>query len=168
MKMLKILLSILCFSTFLSAEGIVGFWKSVDENSGNPQSVVAIYEHEGKYYGRIVVTFNEDGSFEDSIMDPKNRAPGVKGNPYYSGLDIIWGLQPDGTKYTGGEIMDPEKGRIYDVKIWPEGEDLIVRGELLFIGRNQTWPPAEADDFPEGFQKPDLKTLVPVIPEKAR
>lgn len=149
----------------LMADDIVGFWKSLDDKTGKPQSIVAIYKYLHKFYGRLVVTYNDNGSVNDTIYNPKDRAPGVKGNPYYAGLDFIWNLKPDGKRYSDGKIMDPEKGRIYDSEMWTENGNLIVRGEFLFIGRNQTWPPATDKDFPPNFVKPDLTKLVPVIPK---
>lgn len=153
------------FASPLFAEDVVGFWKSVDEKTGKPQSIVGIYEYQGKYYGRLIVTFNDQGGFSDTIYDLKERAPGVVGNPYYAGLDFIYDLKKNGSKYTDGRIMDPEEGRVYDAEIWLDKGNLIVRGEIWIFGRNQTWPPALEGDFPPNFKKPDLKKFVPKILE---
>lgn len=125
---------------------------------------MAVYEYQGQYYGRLILSFNEDGTVADTLYEPQLRAPGVIGHPYYSGMDIIWGLKFDGKKFSGGSIIDPEKGNIYGAQLWRQGSDLIVRGELLIFGRNQKWPPATDSDFPAGFQKPDLAKFVPIIP----
>lgn len=164
---MKLLFSLffLLISALALGDDVVGFWKTVDEQSGKPRSIVAIYEYEGKYYGRLIETFDDYGNIQDTINAPKVRAPGVKGNPYYSGLDFIWGLQENGSKYTGGKIMDPEKGKIYGAEMWTEDGNLIVRGKILFFGRNQVWPPATIADFPPNFKKPDLTAMVPSIPE---
>lgn len=153
------------FHTLSFAEDIVNFWKTVDEKTNQAQSIIAIYEHEGKYFGRIILTFDKDGKAKDTIYHPVDKAPGVVGHPFYSGLDIIWNLKKEGDKYDGGKIMDPQKGKVYDAEAWLEGNNLIVRGELLIFGRNQTWPLANEQDFPEGFEKPDLTKLVPKIPQ---
>lgn len=151
----------------LFAQSVTGFWKSVDDETGKIQSIVAIYEHLGNYYGRIIATFKEDGALFDSIDHPKTRAPGVEGEPFYSGLDIMWNLKPKGERYTGGHIIDPSKGRVYGASIWRKNENLIVRGELFFFGRNQTWLPASENDFKE-FQKPELSNFVPNVPKAKR
>lgn len=148
----------------LVAQDVVGFWKTIDDKTGRPESIIAIYDYNGKVFGRIVATYNEQGKIDDTIYNPKDRAPGVIGNPFYAGLDIIWNLQKNGSKYSKGHIMDPEKGRVYDAEMWREGRHLIVRGEIFFFGRNQAWDPALESDFPHGFKKPDLNTLVPSIP----
>jgi uncharacterized protein (DUF2147 family) len=38
-----------------------------------------------------------------------------------------------------GTILDPESGKIYQCKIWLEGEDLKVRGYWGPFFRTQTW-----------------------------
>lgn len=157
---------IFAFYSALMAQDITGFWKTVDEKTGKAQSMVAVYEYHGKYYGRIIGTFDDSGKMVETIYNPKGRAPGIQGNPYYCGMDIIWNLRKreDSDRYKG-KIVDPEKGNIYKAEVWVEKGKLIVRGEVLFFGRNQTWPPAVNSDFPTHFIKPNLKTLVPVIPK---
>ena len=65
----------------------------------------------------------------------------IKGSPSVKGLTIIWDLEKDGDSYSGGEILDPTKGKVYGCEMWREGEKLIVRGKIAFLGRNQTWLP---------------------------
>lgn len=150
----------------LAAEDISGFWKSIDDKTGKPQIIVGIYPYQGKYYGRIIATYAPNGEIKDTMHEPRDRAPGVIGEPFYSGLDFIWGLQPSGNKYVNGKIMDPEKGKIYDAEVWRQGDNLIVRGKILFFGRNQAWPKAKESDFPSNFQKPDLSSFTPKIPQR--
>lgn len=144
---------------------IVGFWKTMNEKTKKPESVIAIYPYNGQLFGRIILTYFEDGTIQDTIYNPKKRAPGVVGNPYYVGMDIIWDLKPVGNKYKDGSILDPEKGNVYGAEAWKKDEDLIVRGKLLMFGRNQTWPRANDADFPQDFKKPDISAFVPVIPK---
>src|ERR1700722_18418139 len=92
---------ILNFSSTLFSQDITGFWKSINEETKKPESIVAIYPYQNKYYGRLIVTF-DDGQFYDSIENPKAKAPAVKGHPFYAGLDFIWDLEKDGSKYTNG------------------------------------------------------------------
>jgi uncharacterized protein (DUF2147 family) len=155
---------LLSCAVLFSAEDISGFWKTLSDDTGKPQSVIAVYEYEGLYYGRIIGSFDEDGKMDDSIEHPVKRAPGVVGNPFYSGLDIIWWLADSGSKFKG-KILDPEHGDIYKSELWMDGSNLVVRGKLFIFGRSMTWYPATASDFPKGFKMPDLKTLVPTISE---
>lgn len=145
------------------AEPIQGFWKTINEQ-GVAQCIIGIYEYEGLSYGRIIATFNSEGQVKDSIYHPVERAPGVVGDPYYSGLDIIWYLAESGQVFKG-KILDPQAGKVYRAELWRDAQNLIVRGKLLMFGRSYTWRPVTASDLPEGFQLPDLSTFTPDVPE---
>lgn len=162
---LFIICSFLSIANTCFSEDIKGFWKTISDETKKPQSLVAIYPYQNKYYGRLIATYDDQGKILDSIENPITKAPGVKGHPYYSGLDFIWDLEKEGDKYTNGIILDPQKGYEYSAEVWIENGDLVVRGELFFIGKNQVWPKATESDFPQGFKKPDLSKLVPKIPE---
>ncbi len=169
--MKKILLSLLClflFNGLQAGQDIAGYWKTIDDKTGKAQSIIAVYPYQGAYYGRIIATYDDKGSgqISDSIYNPQTRAPGVKGNPYYSGMDIIWGLQNNGTRFTNGSILDPEHGKVYGAELWvDQNGNLVVRGKLFFFGRNQTWLPLTQNDYPPNFQLPRLDSLVPSIPQ---
>lgn len=161
--MLKFLLCLFMSCTLFAAESIEGFWKTIDDETGQAQCIIAVYQYDGMYYGRIIGTFGDDGKMNDSIYKPVKRAPGIYGNPFYSGLDIIWYLVDSGSKFKG-RILDPEHGKVYNSELWIENGNLIVRGKLFVFGRSQTWLPATKDDFPKGFKMPDLKKIVPQVP----
>jgi uncharacterized protein (DUF2147 family) len=63
------------------------------------------------------------------------------------GLDILTGLRADGDEWTGGEILDPDTGKVYKakIKLTDGGKKLVLRGFIGFslIGRSQTWVRAE-------------------------
>lgn len=163
-RTIKIILSLLILSkSFIFADDIQGFWKTVNED-GIVQSIIAVYEYEGLRYGRIIATYGEDGKIEDSIYKPLKRAPGCVGDPFYCGLDIIFDLAESTWVYKG-RILDPEHGKIYKAELWTEAGDLIVRGKLLMFGRSQKWFAVTKEDIPVGFKLPDLKTFIPSIPE---
>lgn len=133
MKKIIIAFTIFLFSAVAAraSADIEGFWTTIDDETHEAKSVVQIYEYQGKYYGRVVDLF-------------KNKAAkaNIPNAPAIMGLDIIWDLAPDGKHYSGGEILDPQKGKVYGCEIWRDGENLIVRGKIAFFGRNQTWKPA--------------------------
>lgn len=157
------ILFIIAFSAIVEANEVLGFWNTISDETGKPESIVAIYEYQGKYFGRIVATYDDDGKVNDTIENPKERAPGVEGNPYYSGLDILWNLVPKDGKYVDGKILDPEEGKIYGAEMWLQDGKLMVRGEIWVFGRNETWVRSVDSDFPSGFKKPDPTKFVPVI-----
>ena len=134
--------ALLLLSTWaLAADSVVGFWKTIDDETHEPKSIVQLYEYQGKLYGRVV----------DLLKDKQAKAA-LPGSPAILGLDIIWDLTKKGDKYRGGEVLDPQKGRVYDCQIWLEGDKLILSGSLFGIGRKQVWLPAK--DFKGGATSP--------------
>ena len=113
-----------------AAAGITGYWTTVDDETKEAKSVVQVYEYQGKYYGRVV----------ELLQNPGAKAK-ITGSPSIKGLTIIWDLEKDGDSYSGGEILDPQKGKVYGCEMWRDGANLIVRGKIAFLGRNQTWLP---------------------------
>lgn len=163
--------SVMLLPSALFANEVTGLWKTIDDETGLPKGVIAVYDYEGKLYGQIIATFDETGQkMEDDMYRQIYTSPFLKGDPPFSGMTIIWDMRKSGKKWTGGKILDPgddeKKPGFYDCQLWKEGEDLIVRGQILFFGRNQTWHRIDDSEFPEGFKIPDWKNFKPVIPEK--
>ncbi len=155
---------LLCILSTVFAEDPTGFWHTLNDKTGKPSSVIAVYPYEGNYYGRIVATYGENGVINDSIYTPKDRAPGLEGTPYYSGIDIVWNMQPAKKEKYKGSITDPKAGKVYRAELWKEGSNLILRGKMFIFGKNITWPPFPESGFTSEFKKPDLTTFVPVKP----
>ncbi|MBR2314063.1 MAG: DUF2147 domain-containing protein [Akkermansia sp.] len=120
----------LCALAAQATANITGYWTTIDDETREAKSVVQVYEYQGKYYGRVV----------ELLKNPGAKAK-IKGSPAIKGLTIIWDLEKDGDTYSGGEILDPQKGKVYGCEMWREGKKLIVRGKIAFLGRNQTWLP---------------------------
>ncbi len=149
-------------NSLLSAQEITGFWKRMNRETGNIQCVISIYEYQGKHYGRIIGTFDRDGKMKENLYEPVDRAEKVAGSPFYCGMDLLLNLVAKGTKYKG-TIVDPTSGRFYDSSVWVKNGNLIIRGELLCFGKNETWFPVEENDFPEDFKKPHASSFIPMI-----
>ncbi len=140
---MKIAVTVLCLisSCFLSAQSIVGKWKTIDDNTEKARSVVDIYKKGDKYFGKIVKVFPEPGETDDPICD---KCPDDLKNKKVVGLEIIKNLKKNNNseEYTDGEILDPESGNVYDCKVWiSEDGTLKVRGYVYFMYRTQTWLP---------------------------
>lgn len=139
LSVIKLMLTLAAaFITGLAAaQSPVGKWKTIDDETGKPKSVVEIFEKDGKLYGRIAELLNP------SEPNPKcDECP--KGDDRYNqpvlGMEIIRGLQKDGDEWEDGTVLDPEKGKIYDCKIWLEDENTLrLRGYVAFFYRTQTW-----------------------------
>jgi len=118
----------------------VGRWETVDDVTGKVNSVVRIWEGNGKLYGRIEKLI--DGDPKDP--DPRCvRCSGSLKDQRLIGLRILWDLTPEGDRWIGGDILDPDTGRIYRCSIALEdgGKKLKVRGFVGFsmFGRTEHW-----------------------------
>ncbi|AXG74319.1 DUF2147 domain-containing protein [Flavobacterium arcticum] len=134
---LSLLLVIAAGMFSATAQGVVGKWKTIDDETGEAKSIVEIYEQNGKIYGKVI-----------EILNPAKKSAkctkckGADKDKPIEGLVIIKGLEKDGDEYTDGDILDPNKGKLYSCTIKLDGKDkLDVRGYLgfSFIGRSQTW-----------------------------
>lgn len=118
----------------------VGSWTTVDDDTGNPKSVVEIYKtRDGKLAGRVVeVLQSEQG--ENPVC---KECEGDRAGKPIEGMVIMWGLERDGETWENGKILDPANGKVYSVKVTPidDGQKLEVRGFIGFslLGRTQTW-----------------------------
>lgn len=166
-KFLTVLMVVLFGISNLLAQNVIGIWQTIDDETNKPKSVVSIYEYNNKLFGRIIMTYEDDGmTVKDTIYMKKYPADKVAGDPFMCGLDIIWNMQKEGPKYKKGKIMDPLKGKIYNSEMWgTEKGDLIVRGKIAFLGKNQTWKSFDIKNFPADFIVPDTKDWEPVIPK---
>ena len=132
------LFAFVLFCSFTFAQNsVIGKWKTIDDETGKPVSVVEIYESKGKIYGKVIEVFN-----------PKNRkrvcenCSGDDHNKPILGLVVIKGLTKEGNEYTNGKILDPKHGKLYKCYITLENADkLKVRGYIgiSLIGRTQYW-----------------------------
>ena len=147
--------------------GITGLWKTRDQYSEKPRGLVVIYEYQGRYYGRMLATYDENEKIQDSIVDPKDKAPGVIGNPPYCGMDFIYNVQPTRKGRDEGKILDPLHGKVYDVELWRRGINLVVRGKIWIFGKNIIWSRASISDLPSGFSMSEVSDFVPVIPQSS-
>jgi len=138
MKMKKIIFSLVAvFFGVLSYAQIEGKWKTIDDETGKPKSIVEIFKKsDGKYYGKVIQLLIKPADPNCSgCKDDRKDKPIL-------GMEVIRGLSKDGSEFTKGTITDPKNGKTYKCTIKKEGEDkLNVRGYIGFsaLGRSQTW-----------------------------
>ncbi|MEN9445126.1 MAG: hypothetical protein RIS47_2017 [Bacteroidota bacterium] len=135
-KLWSTLIILMVLSLSVSAQSIVGKWKTIDDETGKPKSVVEIYEKGGKYYGKIVELLlrKDDPKCDQCTDDRKNKK--------ILGMEIIREMKENKTEYSDGTILDPNNGRVYDCKIWIEKDKpdvLLLRGYIAFFYRTQNW-----------------------------
>ena len=139
--MKHLLLTILFLIPLLSVRGqgtVTGKWKSVDDKSGDVRSIVEITERGSKLYGRIVRIFPRPHEDPDPVCN-ECSSDDDRYKKKILGMEIIRDMKKDDDEYAGGQILDPEVGKIYRCKLWLEGETLKVRGYLGPFFRTQTW-----------------------------
>jgi uncharacterized protein (DUF2147 family) len=139
---LTLIVLVLFFSISINAqhEEITGLWKTIDDETGQPKSVVKLYIEDGKLYGDIVKLFRKPGEDPDPICD-KCDSDDPRYNQKVLGMTIITDMefQKNDNEWEDGEILDPKKGKVYDCKLWVEDGKLQVRGYVLFFHRTQEW-----------------------------
>ncbi len=138
MHKLLLITFILLFCSHSEAQTILGKWKSFDDKTGELKSIVEIFDHGSKIYGKILKTFPKPGADADPICT-KCPTDDERFNKKIIGMEIIKGLTKSDDGYAGGSILDPEVGKVYRCKIWLEKEELKVRGYLGPFYRTQTW-----------------------------
>ena len=122
----------------------IGTWKTIDDETHKPRALVAVEEHGGVLSGRIVQLFREPGEDANPLCVD---CPGERRNLPVLGMTILWNFHQDGDTWTGGEVLDPEEGRIYraNLRLRDEGTRLDVHGYvgISLLGRSQLWERVE-------------------------
>jgi len=122
----------------------VGLWKTIDDETGKPKSLVRISEANGELRGKIEKLFRNAGEDPNPKCDKCEDAR--KDQPIV-GMTILTGMKKDGSEYNGGQILDPANGKVYKSKmaVTEGGKKLDVRGYIgvPMLGRTQTWVRAE-------------------------
>ena len=125
---------------FAEATTPVGLWKTIDDETGKEKSFVRITEANGVVSGKI-----------EKLLDPAkadakcDKCTDERKDQPVAGMTIIRNVKKDGDddRWEGGDILDPNNGKVYKVRLTPEdgGKKLKVRGYIgvPMLGRSQTW-----------------------------
>ena len=121
----------------------VGKWKTIDDKTHEVKSIVEITENGGLLEGKVLQVLKSDHGPHPVCSE----CDGERKNKPIEGMTIMWGLKKDGDEWSGGQILDPGKGKIYKVtlKLEDAGKKLDVHGYIGFslLGRSQEWVRAE-------------------------
>jgi uncharacterized protein (DUF2147 family) len=114
-----------------------GLWEPLD-SAGKPLGLIRIFAVGGLYYGRI-----EPSSPSDDRSALCTRCTDDRHNLPIIGLVLLRHLRMERGRYIGGDILDPDTGRIYGctLRLTDGGRQLIMRGFIGFslLGQSQTW-----------------------------
>jgi len=118
-----------------------GSWKATNDGSGKVKGIVTIHEKNGRLDGTI-----------ETLFDPPVPHPtcylcsGANKDQPVVGLQVLWGFHRNGDQWTGGQVLDPETGRVYRALLAVEdgGRRLRLRGYIgiPLLGRTEYWQPA--------------------------
>ena len=128
------LLALALFALPAMAQSPVGQWRTIDDETGEPKSIVRIFEENGRMVGEIVKLLPEGRRCQDCA--------GSYNNSTLRGTRILSGLTRDGDEYNGGRIIDPKTGKTYKVKMKVQRDGrLYLRGYIGVpaLGRTQYW-----------------------------
>ena len=114
----------------------VGLWKTIDDETKQEKSLVRIAEANGVLTGRIEKLLDpakQDAKCEKCTDERKDKP--------VSGMVILRNVRANGDAWEGGDILDPNNGKVYRVRLKPEegGKQLEVRGYIGPFYRNQHW-----------------------------
>ena len=123
----------------VNAQNVIGKWKSIDDDTKKPKSIVEITEKDGKLYGTIIKLYREEGEDLDPICD---ECTDDRKDKKVIGMEIIRDMEKDGSEWEDGTICDPKDGKVYSCKLWLDEDNpdvLNVRGYIAFFFRTQYW-----------------------------
>ena len=119
----------------------VGLWKTIDDDTKAEKSLIRISESGGVFTGKIEKLL--DPSRQDAKCD---KCSDERKDQPIAGMTVVRNVKHkdgDATMWDGGEILDPNNGKTYKVRMKPidGGKVLEVRGYIgaPILGRTQTW-----------------------------
>ena len=121
-----------------AADPLLGVWTTTDDKTHKPRGTVRLYEENGAIFGKIETSLNpKDATEVCDLCDGERR------NKPIIGLVFVRNMKKQGAEYGGGDILDPDTGKVYRCKMTLEdgGKRLVVRGFIGFslLGRSQAW-----------------------------
>ena len=117
-----------------------GLWKTIDADTKAEKSLVRITDAGGVYTGKVEKILTDKTDDRCSECSDERKGKPVQGMVILRDIK----LDPDDkTQWIGGDILDPNNGKVYKVRIKTAdgGKKLEVRGYIgaPLLGRTQTW-----------------------------
>lgn len=132
------------FAQVYAASPLVGYWKSVDDRTGEALSIIEIKKLEnGTYGGFIVHRFAAPGGVP---LTHCTKCPEPYRNKPLIGMQILSGFIEDPKKpnnFIHGKVLEAKSGKIFEGKgqLVADGRRLRLRGFIgvSMLGRIQVW-----------------------------
>lgn len=153
--LITVVLILLGSAALFAADPIEGYWKSIDEETGEPTAFWHIYIDNGVAFGKIVKIIGKpDDTIADKVEPSYPDYPDSRALNTLRVLDVPWiyNLQPrrgGNGHWTRGFIIDPNDGRRYaldlnfiapgDRKAVNGQDTLEVKGKIMIFSRSQYW-----------------------------
>lgn len=148
-----LLISFLAIAFFLpstlkaqaKADKVVGYWLTLNEDTGKPNSQVKISKGtNGKYYGEIVWLKDPVETNGKEKHDKNNPEEKLKSRKLI-GLRILNNFTYDASEneWSGGSIYNPTSGKTYNSYMKLDGNKLNLRGYIgkswMGLGKTAVW-----------------------------
>lgn len=136
-----ILLLLITINYTVNSQTIFGKWHSFNDETQEIESVIEVYEKDGKAFAKIIEIKNPDR--KTAVCD---MCKGSNKDKPILGMEILSGLQMNDDEWSGGKILDPKNGKEYKCYIkLIEDNKLKIRGYIGFslLGRTAYWQRAE-------------------------
>jgi uncharacterized protein (DUF2147 family) len=124
----------------LAQDSPAGRWRTIDKASGQPKSIVVVWEERGSLFGKVEKVFDpfpkESNPRCDACQGDLHDKPVI-------GMKILWDLSKHGDEWSGGKVFDPDTGKTYNCTLSLEngGSKLKLRGfiGMSLFGRTEYW-----------------------------
>lgn len=126
-----------------AATSPAGLWRTIDDTTGKPSALVRIVVRDGVLSGVVERDLDPAAKPDDVCVACTDERKGQK----IIGLPLIRNLRAEGERWGGGDILDPDNGKLYSARLTlvDGGRKLEVRGFLgvSLLGRTQVWERVE-------------------------
>ena len=137
-------LSITFTSLMTYAASIEGYWKSIDDRTGEQLSIIEIKKGaDGRYHGKITYRYPVPGG---AVLTHCTKCPAPYTNQPILGLEILSGFKESETNpdaYVDGRVLEAKSGKIYKGKanVTSDGKRMRLRGYvgISALGRTVVW-----------------------------
>ncbi|EKD54090.1 MAG: hypothetical protein ACD_60C00125G0014 [uncultured bacterium] len=131
----------LAFATSFETASPIGYWKTIDDVTGKPKSIVQVWKTTDEILmAKVVKIFPTKDVAKAKIC---TACDGDKHNQPIVGMVIMSGLKLNNNQWKNGQILDPENGKTYScsARLVENGKKLSIHGYVGFpmFGRSQTW-----------------------------